>query len=48
MKKVNSSQLATEQQRELDVLAAIADDQIDTTDIPEVIDWRNAKRGLFY
>jgi len=48
MKKANSNQLTTEQQRELDALSAMADDQIDTTDIPETIEWRNAKRGLFY
>lgn len=48
MKKVNSNQLTAEQQRELDALSAMADDQIDTTDVPEVIDWSNAKRGLFY
>jgi uncharacterized protein (DUF4415 family) len=33
---------------ELDALSTMTDDQIDTTDIPEVIDWGNAKRGLFY
>lgn len=48
MKKVNSNQLTAEQQRELDALSAMADDQIDTTDVPEIIDWSNAKRGLFY
>jgi uncharacterized protein (DUF4415 family) len=48
MKKANSNQLTADQQRELDALSAMTDDQIDTTDIPEVIDWRNAKRGLFY
>ena len=29
-------------------LAALADDEIDTSDIPEVTDWSNAKRGVFY
>jgi uncharacterized protein (DUF4415 family) len=29
-------------------LAAMADSAIDTSDIPEVLDWSGAKRGLFY
>jgi uncharacterized protein (DUF4415 family) len=32
----------------LAALAALPDDQIDTADIPEVRDWSDAKRGLFY
>jgi uncharacterized protein (DUF4415 family) len=48
MKKVNSNQLTAEQQRELDALSAMTDDQIDTEEMPEVVDWRNAKRGVFY
>ena len=36
----------TDQQRaELAALAAMSDDEIDTSDIPEVTDWSNAKRG---
>lgn len=48
MKKANSNQLTADQQRELDALSAMTDDQIDTTAIPETLDWGNAKRGLFY
>ena len=48
MKKANSNQLTADQQRELDALSAMTDDQIDTTDMPETLDWRNAKRGRFY
>ena len=33
---------------QLAALAAQPDDQIDTSDIPEVRDWKGAKRGLFY
>ena len=29
-------------------LAALPDDTIDTSDIPEVLDWSGAKRGLLY
>jgi uncharacterized protein (DUF4415 family) len=32
----------------LAALAALPDDQIDTSDVPEVRDWKDAKRGLFY
>ncbi|MFI4986939.1 MAG: BrnA antitoxin family protein [Alphaproteobacteria bacterium] len=48
MKKVPSRKLTAEQRRELAALAALPDDQIDTSEMPEVIDWTNAKRGLFY
>jgi uncharacterized protein (DUF4415 family) len=30
------------------LLAALPDEAIDTTDIPEILDWSGAKRGLFY
>jgi uncharacterized protein (DUF4415 family) len=33
---------------ELAVLAAMADSDIDTSDIPEVTDWSGAERGRFY
>ena len=36
------------QKAELAALAAMSDDEIDTSDIPEVTDWSNAKRGVFY
>ena len=26
----------------------LPDDQVDTTDIPEMLDWSDAKRGVFY
>jgi len=48
MKKENFNQLTPEQQAEINALAALPDDQIDTQDIPEVSDWSGAKRGLFY
>lgn len=48
MKKVNSNRLTAKQRAELDALAALPDDRIDTTDIPEIHDWSDAKRGLFY
>ncbi|HEX9525068.1 MAG TPA: BrnA antitoxin family protein [Reyranella sp.] len=48
MKKVSSSRLTAKQRAELAALAALPDDRIDTADIPEVRDWPDAKRGLFY
>jgi uncharacterized protein (DUF4415 family) len=32
----------------LQSLAALHDDDIDTSDAPEPLDWSGAKRGLFY
>jgi uncharacterized protein (DUF4415 family) len=42
--------LTAKQKRELASLAALPDDQIDTTDLPELPlgAWKNAARGLFY
>jgi uncharacterized protein (DUF4415 family) len=48
MKKTSSSRLTAKQRAELETLAALPDDRIDTADIPEVRDWSDAKRGLFY
>lgn len=47
MTKLDSG-LTDEQRAELDALEALPDDQIDTSDIPETLDWSGAKRGLFY
>jgi uncharacterized protein (DUF4415 family) len=48
MKKATSNRLTAKQRAELEALAALPDEQIDTTDIPEARDWTDAKRGLFY
>jgi uncharacterized protein (DUF4415 family) len=48
MKKAISDHLTTEQRAEIDALVALPDDQIDTSDIPEVTDWLGARRGVFY
>ena len=34
--------------KELAVLAALPDEEIDTTEIPEITDWGNAVVGRFY
>ncbi len=48
MKTVSSNPLNAAQQAELDALAALPEDKINTSDIPEQLDWQRAKRGLFY
>ena len=35
-------------QERVRVLEALPDDQVDTTDAPEVLDWSYARRGVFY
>ncbi len=41
--------MTDQQKAELAALAAMSDDEIDTSDIPEVpIDWSKARRGVFY
>ncbi len=47
MKKGNS-ELTEKQRATLKALEELPDDRIDTTDIPEVLDWSNARRGVFY
>jgi uncharacterized protein (DUF4415 family) len=48
MKKGTSKRLSRGQRAELESLAALPDDAIDTSDAPELFDWSGAKRGLFY
>lgn len=48
MRKDSSKPLTAKQQAELDALAELPDDQIDTREMMEVRDWTGAKRGLFY
>ena len=49
MKKDPSiSGLSDEQRAEIDALARLPDERIDTSDIPEILDWSGAKRGRLY
>ena len=48
MKKAGSRSLTRKQKAELEALAALPDDRIDVSDIPEVRDWSGATRGLLY
>lgn len=48
MKKEISKKLTQRQETEIAALATLADEEIDTSDIPEILDWSGAKRGLLY
>ena len=48
MKKGTIDRLPPEQLHELNALAALPEDQVDTQDIPEQRDWTDARRGLFF
>lgn len=48
MKKAPSKTLTDRQAAEIESLAALPEDQIDTSDIPEILDWTDARRGLLY
>ena len=46
--KKERAELTDEQRAEIEALERLPDGQTDTVDIPEVLDWSNARRGLFY
>jgi uncharacterized protein (DUF4415 family) len=48
MKKGTSKPLTRARLAELKSLAALPDDAIDTSDAPQLLDWSDARRGLFY
>ena len=48
MKKGNSEPLSAALQAELRALEAMPDRSIETSDMREVLDWSDARRGLFY
>lgn len=48
MKKKVSKKPTKRQEAEIAALAALANEEIDTSDIPEILDWSAAKRGLLY
>ena len=43
-----SIRLTKDQEEELRALKQLPDDRIDTADIPETLDWSDARRGVFY
>ena len=46
--KRGNIELTPKQRAELQALEELPEEQIDTTDIPELLDWSDARRGLFY
>ena len=48
MKKGVSKELAQKQRVEVEALANLPDEEIDTSDVPEIPDWSGARRGLLY
>ncbi len=46
--KKEDSELTPKQRAELQTLEALPEEQVDTSDIPELLDWSDARRGLFY
>ena len=48
MKKVTFNELTGDKKAEIEALAALPDQEIDTSDIPEILDWSGARRGLLY
>lgn len=47
-KPMRNPKLTPEMIAQLDALAAMPDEDIDLSDIPEKLDWSNAVRGKFY
>ncbi len=48
MKAEASNELTSAQQADLDAIARLPDADIDLGEMPEVRDWSDARRGLFY
>ena len=44
----NLTDLPPEVQEQIRALEALPEDQIDTSDAPEILDWSDARRGVFY
>ena len=48
MKKERFNTIPSELHAEVEALADLPEEQIRTDDVPEVLDWSNARRGVFY
>ena len=46
--KKDMSKLPPDVQEQIRTLETLSDDQIDTTEAPEILDWSDARRGVFY
>ena len=46
--KKDMTELPLDVQAQMRTPESLPDDQIDTTDAPEILDWSDARRGVFY
>ena len=46
--KKDITKLPSDVQAQIRALEALPEDKIDTTDAPEILDWSDARRGVFY
>ena len=46
--KKDMTDLPSDVEEQIRALEALPEDQIDTTDAPEILDWSDARRGVFY
>ena len=46
--KKDFTELPSGVQSQIRAIEALPEDQIDTTDAPEILDWSDARRGVFY
>ena len=46
--KKDITELPPDVQAQVRALEALPDDEIDTSDAPEILDWSDARRGVFY
>ena len=46
--KKEITELPSDVQEQIRALEALSDEQIDTSDAPEILDWADARRGVFY
>ena len=46
--KKEMNELPPEVQARIQAMEALPEDQIDTTDAPEILDWSDARRSVFY
>ncbi len=48
MKMGTFNELTGDKKAEIEALAALPEEAIDTSDLPEILDWSGARRGLLY
>ncbi len=46
--KKDTTELPPDVQAQIQALEALPDDRIDTADAPEILDWSDARHGVFY